>query len=229
MKLSELKAAYLLENADMETAKKIVCDLLCENSDARVDFDKIKGGCGHCRSCNTVLNESNPNLLIINSKKAVTIDEVRSIREFFSLKLIGNKDGFVLIDCAPGINEEAQNAALKLFEEPPMRTHFILVGIKREELLATVCSRLVIIENKLNKQNTVDENLEKLILSGNYEDSVKYTKNLSRKEISETLIELARKTEKTEIFDKLIESAINISRYNCNQKIALFDITKGVL
>lgn len=52
----------------------------------------------------------------------------------------------VFVLCVDGLTHEAQNALLKLFEEPPARSQFYLVVPKRGLLLPTLQSRLFFIE-----------------------------------------------------------------------------------
>jgi len=46
----------------------------------------------------------------------------------------------------------AQNKLLKILEEPPSKTHFILITSIKSGLLTTIRSRLPIVENQRNKE-----------------------------------------------------------------------------
>jgi len=47
------------------------------------------------------------------------------------------------------MTSEAQNALLKLFEEPPSNTHFFLCVGSVSELLPTLCSRVHVLEGEI--------------------------------------------------------------------------------
>ncbi len=55
------------------------------------------------------------------------------------------RDGKVFFIHAPSITPEAQNALLKLFEEPPARTHFFLAVASVDALLGTLRSRVEVL------------------------------------------------------------------------------------
>lgn len=76
------------------------------------------------------------------------IDESRHVKELHSSKgfTTGGKRIFVLE--FNGITHEAQNALLKIFEEPHEHTHFFILIPSASILLPTLQSRLSIIESK---------------------------------------------------------------------------------
>ncbi|HEY0965458.1 MAG TPA: AAA family ATPase [Candidatus Saccharimonadales bacterium] len=68
---------------------------------------------------------------------------VDRIRELYTLSRgKQSRSSVVIIDDADTMTESAQNSFLKLLEEPPMNTHFILTTHSPEALLPTVKSRL---------------------------------------------------------------------------------------
>jgi len=74
---------------------------------------------------------------------SIGIEEVRKIKAF--LKLKSNQKGiqrFILICDADTMTEEAQNSLLKILEEPPDNTFFILTSSRPNILLPTIRSRL---------------------------------------------------------------------------------------
>lgn len=80
--------------------------------------------------------------------KAVGIEDVRNIQKKLYLKPIKSKDKAVVINASLGLTIEAQNALLKILEEPPSNTLIILVTSNKNALLPTVLSRCKIIEIK---------------------------------------------------------------------------------
>lgn len=115
----------------IEFAKAIMCD----NAD---DGEP----CGHCASCKTFENNSDFKLLL-PEKDAIKVDMIRELsREIFMLPTISKRKVFI-IDDADSMNEQAQNALLKVLEEPPEYATIILIVSNKEKLLNTIKSRIV--------------------------------------------------------------------------------------
>ncbi len=77
-------------------------------------------------------------------KGTFTIDQVRAIQQFIKLKTVGNGaiKRVILLHDIHLMNAEAQNALLKVLEEPPMDTVLIMTAIPGDVLLPTIYSRL---------------------------------------------------------------------------------------
>ena len=73
------------------------------------------------------------------------VHEARSIKESAERKAVSGKRKVFVIS-ARGMTREAQNALLKIFEEPPVDTHFFLLVPSLELLLPTLRSRLQTLE-----------------------------------------------------------------------------------
>ncbi|OSP56652.1 DNA polymerase III subunit delta' [Pseudoruegeria sp. SK021] len=71
----------------------------------------------------------------------ITVDEVRALKRFFHLSLTESGRRVVIVDCADEMNTAAANALLKLLEEPPPQTVFLIVCHMPSRLLPTVRSR----------------------------------------------------------------------------------------
>ncbi len=106
-------------------------------------------------------NNSHPNLLTVElgltedgkPQKEITVHEVRKIIDFCrqSPALPGWR--VVLIDAVDEMNRNGANALLKVLEEPPVKTQFILVCHAYGRLLPTIRSRCLKIS--LNAVNTL--------------------------------------------------------------------------
>jgi DNA polymerase-3 subunit delta' len=77
-----------------------------------------------------------------DEKDTIGIDAVRSIKLFLGERPNISKYRLVVIDRADALTTEAQNALLKITEEPPVRTLLILIAAGKESLLPTLISRL---------------------------------------------------------------------------------------
>ncbi len=75
------------------------------------------------------------------------VDEARALKEAAGRKAVsGGKKVFIV--SARGITKEAQNALLKILEEPPADTHFFLAVPSLDIFLPTLRSRLLILHAK---------------------------------------------------------------------------------
>lgn len=82
---------------------------------------------------------ANLDLQIIYAEQ-YTIDNARELKMKASQVPLGHAQVFVII--AEGILNAAQNALLKLFEEPAKNTYFVIVVPERNKLIPTMLSRL---------------------------------------------------------------------------------------
>jgi len=74
-------------------------------------------------------------------RQVITVDEVRRMRGFFSMSVPGGGRRVVIVDDADSLNVQAANALLKLLEEPPANTVFLMVSHMPSRLLPTIRSR----------------------------------------------------------------------------------------
>jgi DNA polymerase-3 subunit delta' len=80
----------------------------------------------------------------VGGEGSIAIETIRSLRPFFALSVPGTASvkRVVVIDNAETMTTEAQNALLKLLEEPPSGSVLLLTSSRPERLLATIRSRL---------------------------------------------------------------------------------------
>ncbi|HSX02549.1 MAG TPA: AAA family ATPase [Candidatus Saccharimonadia bacterium] len=101
------------------------------------------GDCAHCRQFEA---GAYPDFIWVQpeGRASVTIEQVRQLGHSLTMTpYYAEGKRLVVIDRAEALTVEAQNALLKLIEEPPPRTHFVLVAEQLGALLPTMCSRLV--------------------------------------------------------------------------------------
>ncbi len=77
------------------------------------------------------------------SNQTLSIDQIRELQEFLKLRTPGNQAirRAIIIEDAHYLTTEAQNAFLKLLEEPPADTAIILTNVGERSLLPTIYSR----------------------------------------------------------------------------------------
>lgn len=88
------------------------------------------------------------------TKTAITVDEVRRAGHFFSQTSGTGNWRIVIIDPADDLNRNAANAILKILEEPPKRSLFLVLSHAPGKLLPTIRSRCLPL--KLNSLSTED-------------------------------------------------------------------------
>ncbi|OGR40682.1 MAG: hypothetical protein A3J80_01120 [Desulfobacula sp. RIFOXYB2_FULL_45_6] len=100
--------------------------------------------CSTCTSCRKIDNNSHPDMIFIDppaGKNIITISLIRELGLLLSSRPNEAKYRMVLISEADAMNVQAQNALLKMLEEPPENTFFILMAVKTDLLLPTIISR----------------------------------------------------------------------------------------
>ncbi len=73
--------------------------------------------------------------------KSISIEKVRTLDQFLSLRVPGDGKRLVLIEDAHLLGIEAQNSLLKTLEEPPENTMLLLTVAHEQALLPTIRSR----------------------------------------------------------------------------------------
>ncbi len=125
--------------------------------------------CGICRGCRKALAGVHPDIIPIrrqtdrngNLRRELTVAQVRDIS--IDAQVLPNEAErkAYIIEEAELLNLNAQNAALKLLEEPPPTVIFLLCVSNPELLLSTVRSRCTLISLS-GEQALQDENSRKL-------------------------------------------------------------------
>lgn len=138
--------AYLLEGprgvGKSELAKAFAGALMCGKSDM----------CGHCASCKKILAGSHPDLIWIHNsvagkenKKSLSIDAIRYLKSDAYVKPFESQYKIYIIPESDKMEPPAQNALLKILEEPPKYCIIILLCENRMHFLPTILSRCTII------------------------------------------------------------------------------------
>lgn len=90
----------------------------------------------------------------------IGIDEIRELRKTVSIKPTEHKKLIVIAE-ADKLTQEAANSLLKLLEEPPDSTHFVLTTAKPNTLLPTIISRCQEVKFGLLTDNEIETTLLK--------------------------------------------------------------------
>ncbi len=102
--------------------------------------------CGNCKSCRKFNSGSHPDLIHLKPQNQITkIAQIRELRQVLAMKPFEARLRVVIIGEAHTLNPEASNALLKVLEEPPPGTIFILATAHAYDLLPTILSRCQLI------------------------------------------------------------------------------------
>lgn len=110
------------------------------------------------------LDLSSPDLLIINPQKGtshISIDQIRELKKHIWQKPFTDKFKFVVIEEADKLTIEAQNALLKILEEPPSHAILVLEAKNKAAILPTVRSRVV--EKQIIQKETASKTQSSLL------------------------------------------------------------------
>lgn len=130
------------------------------------------------------LSKNHPDLLWCEEEK-LGIEQARKIKDFLNLKPYQGETQAVVILSAENLTLDAQNALLKILEEPPASAMIILGVSLEDQLLPTIVSRCQIINlrgpaSKSQTKERKDE-IEKL-LKASLEERFKFVEKLENRE-----------------------------------------------
>lgn len=102
--------------------------------------------CGKCPGCQKIKAGYHPDFLKITpSGQSIKVADVEELGEWIARKPFEGGYKAILIQNASLMVEAVQNKLLKVMEEPPDRTVFLLGADNRKNILPTVLSRCIII------------------------------------------------------------------------------------
>lgn len=137
--------AYVIEGME-GVGKKLLARLfaralVCENEETKP--------CGVCSGCRKAQTKNHPDLIYLKKavdKASIGVEEVREqiLTEIHLRPYLAKRRVFLIGD-GDAMSTEAQNALLKVLEEPPSYVTFLICVTKQEKLLDTVLSRSQVI------------------------------------------------------------------------------------
>lgn len=114
-------------------ANRLMATFLCREKDAP---------CGVCRECRFLMQASHPDITsIIEEEGGIKIEQVRELQQNVYLAPKRGSRRFVVMAPIDKMNTFAANALLKILEEPPAHTHFILIAEQLGTIPTTIVSR----------------------------------------------------------------------------------------
>lgn len=134
--------------------------------------------CGVCKDCHLAKVGSHPDITRISAldgKKFLSVSQIRELRADAFVKAHQATHRVFIIEDAHRMNEQAQNALLKVLEEPPQSVVFILLVPSKTMLLDTIISRCVLLSLLESKSDdnkyveTANEFIDLLLSGSEYE------------------------------------------------------------
>jgi len=99
--------------------------------------------CGSCAACRRIERGTHPDVIVLEpgDSGSIKIDPVRDVIERAQYRPFEGRRRVVVIEHADALTDDAQSALLKILEEPPAASVFLLVTSAPDALLPTVRSR----------------------------------------------------------------------------------------
>ena len=141
--------AFIIASPDTEQrelkALELACSFVCDRREEHP--------CMVCKSCKNVIAGYHPDVIDVSRKsddkgklkRDIQVEQIRHVAADAYVRPQQADKKVYLIKDAGSMNIPAQNAALKILEEPPAYAAFILCVDSAESLLATVRSRCTVI------------------------------------------------------------------------------------
>jgi DNA polymerase III delta' subunit len=103
--------------------------------------------CGECPTCLAISGGRFPDVQEVKpSGQVIRVDRVREMRQAAYMRpMVGRKRVFIISE-ADKMNDESFNTVLKILEEPPLFSHFILLTDNPYLILATIKSRCQVLQ-----------------------------------------------------------------------------------
>ncbi len=155
--------------------------------------------CGRCKNCQNALNKTHADITYVHPEgtrksKTLSIDQIRELsKDAFILPNDSDSKVYIFENADSVFSEVAQNAFLKLLEEPPAGVYFILICQSAKGLLPTIISRcaLIYIGSEAEFSQDAKEAAEKIaegILSLREYDLLLALRSLGDKPLSDDIL-----------------------------------------
>jgi len=102
--------------------------------------------CGQCPSCKQIEAGNWPDVFILDGEELIKIEDIRRLQHNLNLSHFRSIYKIIIIANAERLTPEAANCLLKILEDPPPKTIFILTSSFPDDVLPTIVSRCQIIK-----------------------------------------------------------------------------------
>lgn len=118
--------------------------------------------CGECNCCKRIYSGNFPDLKVLSKQKdraTLGVDAIKDFREDMFLSSTESAYKIYVIDDAETMTTEAQNALLKVLEEPPSSVIIMILAKECDKILTTIKSRAQYISMARFDEKELEENL----------------------------------------------------------------------
>lgn len=142
-------------------ARLVAAALACQTPMVERDNAEV---CGTCDNCRDIFEPRtlHPDVVEFDAASHGSIDAIRDISTKASLAPLRSAVRVYVIDEAHGISGAGAEAFLKLYEEPPAHTFFLLATTVPDKLLATLRSRSLQLNLALPTTAQLGDNLNRI-------------------------------------------------------------------
>jgi len=147
--------------------------------------------------------------MIAPEEQTISIDQIKDLKNKF--RLTSDNYKMAIIDNATSMTKDAQNALLKLLEEPRGRTIITLIAGSKDKLLSTIVSRSVSLRFELPPSKEIEKYLSKQGISKERAEELSWL-SFQKPGKAVYFLEHSEEFEKEKIKDiqDLIKSPLNI-------------------
>ncbi len=155
---NRLAHAYIIEGGE-GCGKRTLANLIS----AAASCNEKDRPCMECVNCYKILSAKSPDVITVEADKdrvQISVDVIRRLREDTAVAPNDLARKFYIIPKADTMNAQAQNAMLKILEEPPSYVMFLLLCENADDLLPTIRSRAPIYRVESLDDETIIEALK---------------------------------------------------------------------
>lgn len=146
----------------------------CQNEEQGTEFARFVASClvcrgenkpcGNCADCLKAQNNGHPDIFETDGMKgkgkSFTVDAVREIRSNAFIVPNESDRKIYILKNGQNMNEQAQNALLKILEEPPSYVFFLIVTTSKSTMLETILSRVCVYSLMSGESEVTDKQRE---------------------------------------------------------------------
>ncbi|MDD2483341.1 MAG: DNA polymerase III subunit gamma/tau [Candidatus Shapirobacteria bacterium] len=185
--------------------------------------------CGKCENCKEIIKGGAMDIIEMDGASNRGIEDVRSLKDKAYLLPSKLSKKVFIIDEVHMLTKDAFNALLKLIEEPPKHTIFILCTTDSEKIPETVLSRLVRVDFRKGGKSELMSSLQKIIEGEGIEiakEAIDFIveksdgsfRNLQRN-FNELYLQLGKKLKTDEVFKFYLDKSGSYSEENFDKDL----------
>lgn len=202
--------------------------------------------CGVCSGCRKVKGDIHPDVIrisVLEGKREITVEQIRQLRAAAYIRPNEAHRKVFIIENAQAMNDNAQNALLKVLEDGPSYLSFLLLVENPQQLLPTIrsrCETLTLFPKPGEDKPILDEKLQQqadklstLLLDQNERALAEYVISLENQKMDRdtftAFIDAVREMLKPELLNRPNQVLPLMEHLERIRKAALFNVGTGHL